>query len=939
MIIRTPSFVLRPASPLALILAVFSTSAGAQNINTTLQGAGGTANWGDAATWSPTTVPNATDASVVISGAFSANLILNLSGATAGPYTVGDISFTDTSSTYRDLTLTTGTLNVGTTSNTATWTQATNSGATASLFNLAGTFTSGSGQTLVLTNSNVPTTTASSFNAGPKFSFNSGLSWTGFNGSLTLANGLFSIAATGAMPATNHVTLGTGTNVAYLQVASATQTVGALDGNAQSFIANTSTSSLGNLNIGGSATGGGLNLNGTFAGIIGSNGNASPTGWGVNITKYGTGTQTLSGNILNNTGSSASAVTLNEGTLVLSGTASTYAGATTIAAAGSGTLQGTTAHAFGNTSVIRVGSTSLAVHGTVDLRNNTTTTFGQTTGGAAYAIEMANSTLFGTINVDRISGTGAVDLTVGTLTMTTGGANLGTTFTGSTGASLYMGAVSTTVAASGTLTFTNNIVSGGGSVTLASIAFNRTGTTSLVFAGDGNTTVTGDVVTTIAAPTTMSLTKNGTGTTTISGANTYTGTTAVNGGVLRLANTMSTGLLQLSGGVIGLGFGDMTRSLGGSGTAIKILTDGSGFAAFGADRLVNIGSGTALTWGTTANFFSSGSSNMVLNVAESANKLTFQNDINLNAAARTITVGNGSATVDAEMSGALTGTGASALVKEGSGTLALSGTNTYAGATTINAGTLIVGGTGSINGSSGASVTAAAAKLKYDSSVALSRGVTVTNGGTFAYNSSSNYTGAFTFTNGKLGGTNWNGALAGLTIGANQTITPGNSVGSATSTTQNWAGGGSYDFEINKADGTAGLTAGGWDLLTLSGALNITATIGSKFNLNVISLGLDNLAGNATGFTNTSNYAWLITNTGSTITSFVGTAFAINTTGFSNANSGTWALALGNTGGIGGTDQQLYLTYAYMPVPEPSAYAVIFGSIALLTVSLRRRLR
>ena len=73
--------------------------------------------------------------------------------------------------------------------------------------------------------------------------------------------------------------------------------------------------------------------------------------------------------------------------------------------------------------------------------------------------------------------------------------------------------------------------------------------------------------------------------------------------------------------------------------------------------------------------------------------------------ARTVQVDNGSADVDAELSGVITGGSGGTLTKTGTGTLELQGSNGYGGATLISAGTLKIatftnGGAASTLGSS-----------------------------------------------------------------------------------------------------------------------------------------------------------------------------------------------------------------------------------------------
>jgi autotransporter-associated beta strand protein len=257
-------------------------------------------------------------------------------------------------------------------------------------------------------------------------------------------------------------------------------------------------------------------------------------------------------------------------------------------------------------------------------------------------------------------------------------------------------------------------------------------------------------------------------------------------------------------------------------------------------------------------------------------------------------------------SAAITGTGS--FTQAGTGKTTLNATNTYSGATTINSGTLEIAGSGSIN----------------NSAVTL-------NGGEFKYNSSVAYSGAFTYTSGTLTGTNFTGNLGGQDIGVNKTISPGNSPGTLATTSQTWSGGGTYIWEINNATGTAGADPG-WDLITGTGALTISATSGAKFNINVITLDALNVAGLASNFSNTTSYNWLIADFDS-ISGFNADAFNIDLSSFSNPYTGNGTFSIAQGGGSMGDSSQIYLVYS--AIPEPGA--ALIGSLGVFALLRRRR--
>lgn len=199
------------------------------------------------------------------------------------------------------------------------------------------------------------------------------------------------------------------------------------------------------------------------------------------------------------------------------------------------------------------------------------------------------------------------------------------------------------------------------------------------------------------------LTKAGTGTWTLSGANLFVGITTVNGGALVLANanalnggigaTGGLGALTFNGGVIGLAAGNFSRPLAAANTVgAATFTGAGGWAAYGADRTVNLGGALAsIAWGTASTGLNG--QTLILGNATATHTVEFQNPL-VAGGSRTVRVDNGAAAVDGIMSGAITGNFAQTLTKSGDGTLLISGT-TDNGSLILNAsaGVVILGKT------------------------------------------------------------------------------------------------------------------------------------------------------------------------------------------------------------------------------------------------------
>ncbi len=236
------------------------------------------------------------------------------------------------------------------------------------------------------------------------------------------------------------------------------------------------------------------------------------------------------------------------------------------------------------------------------------------------------------------------------------------------------------------------------------------------------------------------LTVTGAGALELTASNTYTGPTIITGyTILRLSNSAAlpggTGAtttgsnLTLDSGMIELNAGDFTRSLGTGPGQVQFTADGGGFAAIGANRIVNLGGNSAtLTWGSSSSL--PDQAPLLLGTWAADSTLDFQNPINLldlgnGPQTVQVTAGSGTATEDAQLSGAISGSGGLAIT--GDGTLLLSGTdNTYSGGTVVESGTLIVNNCGALPDGSSLTVGAGGTFI-FDPSVAAAPAVPSAN--------------------------------------------------------------------------------------------------------------------------------------------------------------------------------------------------------------------
>ncbi|ENR83831.1 autotransporter-associated beta strand [Brucella abortus 87/28] len=446
----------------------------------------------------------------------------------------------------------------------------------------------------------------------------------------------------------------------------------------------------GTLQLGDGAT------NGSVQGAISTGADAAHKG--VLAIRAAAGTPATIGNTISGTGS----VSVLGGTVTFS-VANSYTGGTTLA---------------GGTTIVTADANLGAVGTNVALNNGATLRFGanlDATHSFTHALQLGTvASDVGTLDTDGhdvamsgvISGAGGL-MKSGTGTVTLSGAN---SYTGGTKVS------------AGTLVVANDNT-GGGTTTVDAGAGLQIGTggTSGSLAGDiannGALVVNRSDALNLAGAIsgTGSLTKNGAGTLTLSGANSYTGATTVSAGILTLTgdNTGGGTTTVDARAELHIGTGGASGSLAGNIVNDgALVVDRSGVIGLsgvisGAGGLMKSGTGTVTlsgvntyTGGTTltAGTLAAASDN---NLGGASGGLTFNGGTlqvmgtSWTSTNRAVSLQAGGGTFDIEDAAnnfAVTQgvAGAGGLTKSGSGTLTLSGANSYTGATTVSAGTLVV---------------------------------------------------------------------------------------------------------------------------------------------------------------------------------------------------------------------------------------------------------
>lgn len=356
------------------------------------------------------------------------------------------------------------------------------------------------------------------------------------------------------------------------------------------------------------------------------------------------------------------------------------------------------------------------------------------------------------------------------------------------------------------------------------ITANKTGdSTYSVTAASGTTTIGASL-----AGSGAGLTMAGGGALALNAANTYGGNTVITSGTLVLnhANAISGGTLTIAGGSLN----------NTSGSAITLTTN------------------NAQNWNADFTFVGT-------------------NDLNLGTgsvtlgAARSVTVAAGNLTVGGNIAGTAFG-----LIKEGAGTLVLSGSNAYTGTTTINAGTLRISGGNAISNSGVVSL-ANAAGVGFE--VNSSETISSLRGG------------------GAAGGT--------VTVASGQTLTVAESGSQTFSGMIAGAGGlalnGSGTMALTGANSYTGTTAisAGTISIGSGGTTGSLSTSSAIVNNGTLAFNRSNTATQGTDFT-----ASAITGTGALVQNGSGTVVLTSTNAYSGAtriNSGT--LQIGNGGNSG----------------------------------------
>ncbi len=402
-----------------------------------------------------------------------------------------------------------------------------------------------------------------------------------------------------------------------------------------------------------------------------------------------------------------------------------------------------------------------------------------------------------------------------------------------------------------------------------------------------------------------SLLKTGGGTQILSGANSFAGSVRVLGGTLEMATGAASEYEVASGALLRLGARDLGFAVVQAPAGASVVYTGStvnGGQLVGGgshdiqavQRLVGtrVATGVTLTPASGASFIGVASSGDILNLA--GRSLSWTGGTN---SLGSVTVA-GSTTVS--------GWNSSGLL------------DIRTGGTLVNRGSALVLGGGSRT--TIGSVAAPGGLLSLQDGTRLQlNGALLVNNGTISGPVDVNY--------GSLA--KGAGVYGAVTVNDGGRFSPGNSPGTVRGESATWGAGGTYLVELSAAGGTAGRD---WDLWALSGGLDIRAgsTGNSRFTIALATLDGSDQAAPLAGFDNQQAYRWQIVDTGSGVSGFDLSTLTLDTSAFrSDTAGGHFQLALDSG--------DLYVAFVPTPVPEPETWALMLAGMVGIAAASRRR--
>ncbi|QOV90651.1 autotransporter-associated beta strand repeat-containing protein [Humisphaera borealis] len=686
----------------------------------------------------------------------------------------------------------------------------------------------------------------------------------------------------------------------------------------------TTTTSLANRNVSGTAgaptfTINGGTLNNTSGAALALAANSGLTAGSPNTTingdfAFGTASSTNLNNLdlglgtvsLGTTAGTSRTVTVNGGaTLTLGGVISNGTTANSLAKDGTGilALSGTNGYTGGSSVTGGVltflNTNAKAVSGTHAFSANTTLGLGVAASGAFFTSTDVDNAFAGNmvgnlsnVTVDATTNVG-IDTTSATFTYATSVAGsptralvkLGANTLNLTGTNTHTGGTNINA---GTLSFANGALGTTGNITF-------TGSSTLQWNGTNTEDISGRLVMTngvtstfdtvannvtlatgFGSSSTGALTKAGTGILTLSGANTYSGTTTISAGTLRLANTGALGtsaLVSIGANTLQLGtdtaFSGPAISIAGGTIVSDRATAGAGLTHVLGNAAVsnathNFTAGTNVTSGTAAIQLGN-----ITNASGSGGNAT----LNPTTANLIITGGyegvTNTGTNGLILSGSSSGNSVAGdikngtrttqnLFKQGNSIWTLSGTNTYTGTTRVDAGALIT--------------TKAAALPGLNNLVTF-------NGGTLGA---------------RIGAGGWTtGEVDTLLLSTNAVKTSGAlGIDTTTASLTQWTG---FTTGVDSLGATLGLTKLGTNTLTLNSAGNNYAGT-TTIDQGTLALSVDHTLAGALNF----GFGGTNTNTGTLDLSAANASFGSLNVLTNSANNNTITIGSGKTLTISG---------------------------------------